>query len=96
MDSFSKHNKFSKIPLENLLKYAWAFVSDHSNAGLLAMISGIPAFYTNKSLNKLGNIKNIENGSINYEIFNNLAYGQWTLEEMRSGEAWDFLKQNII
>ena len=54
------------------------------------------AFYTNKLLNKLGNIKNIGNGSINYEIFNNLAYGQWTLEEMRSSEAWDFLKQNII
>jgi len=90
------HNKFSKMPLENLLKNAWAFVSDHSNAGLLAMTSGVPAFYTNKYLNKLGNIKNIENGFINYEIFNNLAYGQWTLNEMRNGEAWNFLKQNIL
>ena len=71
------------------------FIQNYLSKNQLKNYLGV-AFYTNKSLNKWGNIKNIENGSINYEIFNNLAYGQWTLEEMRNGEAWDFLKQNII
>ena len=34
------HNKGSAIPLNELLKNAWAFVSNHSTAGLKAMIEG--------------------------------------------------------
>ena len=29
-----------------------------------------------------------------YKIFNNLAYGQWTLKEMESGEAWENITKN--
>ena len=40
-------------------------------------------------------IEKIENHEINYNALNNLAYGQWTLKEIASGEAWEFLsKQN--
>ena len=45
------------------------------------------------ALDKFGQIvQEIENPKINYKIFNNLAYGQWTLNEIESGEAWE----NII
>ena len=90
------HNKHSAIPLEKLLEKAWAFVSAQSIAGLKAMIAGVPAHYTNKTLKKINSIKEIENGKINYDIFCNLAYGQWLVKEMESGEAWEFIKKNLV
>ena len=47
------HNKFSNIPLEELLKNAWAFVSFQSTAGFKAMLSGVPAFLQTKRSKKL-------------------------------------------
>ncbi len=87
------HNKFSKKPLEELLKNAWVFVSLQSTAGFKAMLNGVPAFFTDKTLKKINPIETIENPKINYKIFNNLAYGQWTLDEIKSGEAWETLKK---
>ena len=83
------HNKFSKQPLDFLLKNAWAFISLQSTAGFKAMQKGVPAFFTDHFLKNIGEIKDIENPIINYNIFNNLAYGQWTLNEIESGEAWE-------
>ena len=87
------HNKQSKVPLDILLNKAWAFVSDQSTAGFKAMISGVPAHFTNKTLKGINSIKKIENGDININIFYNLAYGQWTLNEMQSGEVWEYIKK---
>ena len=86
------HNKFSKKPLDSLLANAWAFISLQSAAGFKAMINGIPAYFTEETLKNINPIQEIENPKINYKIFNNLAYGQWTLNEIESGEAWE----NII
>ena len=88
------HNKFSKEPLDELLMNAWAFVSLQSTAGFKAMIKGVPAYFTDPSLKNVGLIKDIEKHEINYSIFNNLAYGQWTINEIQSGEAWDILSNN--
>ena len=89
------HNKFSKESLNSLLKNAWAFVSLQSTAGFMAIANGIPAYFTEKTLSHIGKIQNIENPVINYNIFNNLAYGQWTLKEIESGEAWENILKNI-
>ena len=88
------HNKFSKTPLDELLKNAWSFVSLQSTAGFKAMVNGIPAYFTEPSLKKINLIEEIENPKINYKIFNNLAYGQWTLKEIESGEAWEVISKN--
>ncbi len=89
------HNKYSKEPLKILLKNAWAFVSLQSTAGFMAMLNGIPSYFTEKNLKNIGKFKDIEQPSINYKIFNNLAYGQWTLKEIETGEAWDhIIKKN--
>jgi len=85
------HNKYSKKPLNELLKNAWAFVSLQSTAGFKAMLDGVPAYFTENTLKNINNIEDIENPTINYKIFNNLAYGQWTLKEMASGEAWEHI-----
>ena len=60
------------------------------------MIEGVPAFFTNQNLQNIGNIKNIESQIINYNIFNNLAYGQWNTKEMYEGEAWDFFSKDHL
>ena len=88
------HNRRSETKLDDLLNNAWAFVSDHSSAGFKAMIEGVPAYFTNKTLSNIGSIKDIEKHEINYSVFNNLAYGQWTIEEISSGEAWNYLIEN--
>ncbi len=89
------HNKFSKEPLNSLLKDAWAFISLQSTAGFMAMLNGIPSYFTESTLCHISEIQNIENPSIDYNIFNNLAYGQWTLKEIESGEAWENISNNI-
>ncbi len=88
------HNKFSKKTLNDLLKNAWAFVSLQSTAGFKAMLNGVPAFFTEKTLKNINPIEEIENPKIDYKIFNNLAYGQWTLKEIESGEAWENILKN--
>ncbi len=90
------HNKFSNITLDELLKNAWAFVSLQSTAGFKAMAMGVPSYFTEKTLIKINNIEEIENPKIDYQIFNNLAYGQWTLKEIESGEAWENISKNNL
>ena len=90
------HNKFSKAKLDDLLKNAWAFVSLQSTAGFKAMISGVPAYFTDQSLKNIAKIEDIENPIIDYKIFNNLAYGQWTIDEISSGEAWESISKYLI
>ena len=90
------HNKFSKKPLNLLFKDAWAFVSLQSTAGFIAMSNGIPSYFTEDTLTHIGQIQNIEKPSIDYEIFKNLAYGQWTLKEIETGEAWEYISRNIF
>ena len=89
------HNKFSPKPLDELLKHAWCFISLQSTAGFNAMINGIPAYFTENSLKNINKIEDIENPKINYKIFNNLAYGQWTLKEIETGEAWDYISKKV-
>ena len=55
------------------------------------MIQGVPAHFTYNKLKSINSIEEIEKGKIDYQIFNNLAYGQWTMEEMKSGEMMEYL-----
>ncbi len=89
------HNKYSKEPLDELLKNAWAFVSLQSTAGFKAILNGVPAYFTLNKLRNISKFEEIENPKINYSVLNNLAYGQWTLKEMASGEAWEAIKNTI-
>ena len=89
------HNKYSKEPLDELLKNAWAFVSLQSTAGFKAILNGVPAYFTLNKLSNISKFEEIENPKINYSVLNNLAYGQWTLKEMASGEAWEAIKNTI-
>ena len=87
------HNKTSNLPLDFLLEKAWAFVSFQSTAGFKAMIKGVPAHFTYKSLKNINSIEEIENGKIDQKVFKNLSYNQWTLNEFKSGEAWEYINK---
>ena len=62
----------------------------------MAMSHGVPSFFTESTLRNIGKIENIENPIIDYNIFNNLAYGQWTIKEIETGEAWEIISKNIL
>lgn len=85
------HNKFSKVPLAALLNRAYAFVSYQSTAGFLSIIKGVPSFFTHESLKKHGNIKDIENVSLNYNLLYLAANSQWKLSEFFSNEFNEYL-----
>ena len=57
------------------------------------MLNG-SCIFTDSTLKYIGKREDIENPKINYQIFNNLAYGQWTLKEMESGEALESISNN--
>ena len=74
-----------KMPLNLATKNAWAVVTDHSNAAIESIINGMPAIITNPQ-RKLGDIKDIEDPPTDRDFLKNLAYQQWTIEEIISGK----------
>ena len=85
------HNKSSPIPLDLLLEKAWAFVSFQSTAGFKAMLKGVPAHFTYKSIEHINPLEEIEFGKIDRDVFTSISYNQWTLKEFDSGEAWEHI-----
>ena len=55
------------------------------------MIKGVPAHFTYDTLKEINPISNIENSIINYEIFKNISYSQWTLKEMFEGKIYNYI-----
>ncbi|MAF25673.1 hypothetical protein CL634_08905 [bacterium] len=76
-----------KNPMSEVMKNAWAVITDHSNSAIDAMIEGIPAIFTNPA-RRLGSIEQIEDPPMDRDFFKNLAHQQWTLEEIKTGKAW--------
>ena len=87
------HNKSSPVPLDLLLEKAWAFVSFQSTAGFKAMLKGVPAYFTYKSLRHINKLEEIESGKIKQDIFKALSYNQWTIKEFDTGEAWEHISK---
>lgn len=85
------HNKFSKIPLDELLKNAYAFVSCQSTAAFKAISEGVPAYFTHPTLKKFGDLENINNRFLNYELLYIAANNQWKIKEFFSDEFKIFL-----
>ena len=61
-----------------------------SNLYIDALINGVPCIFTNPQ-RQFSKISEIENPSYSENILYNLAYWQWNVYEMKSGEAWSFL-----
>lgn len=87
-------------PLEEDLRGCHALVTFNSNAGREALVAGVPVFCDRSAA--YAEIANTELAEIESPVlrdraahFNRLAYAQWTLEELASGEALSFVIQFV-
>ena len=102
---FNKQNVYVVDPMKQLLKddleNAWACICFTTTASTLAIIKGIPLFPGNPGCYgwELGNhsLENIENPEINdrEQWFYNLAYSQWSPEELTRGIVWQRIKKAL-
>lgn len=83
---------------EELIKTAWAVVTHHSNAGLLAAMYGIPVFTVDgvASLIGSGPLRKIEEPRLPSpeavrQLVSDAAYWQWNVAEIESGKMWSHL-----
>ena len=79
--------KGKKSNLMELLKDAWVLITDHSNCQVDALVNGIPVISTSP-MRKIGSLADVENPVMNRSFLKNLAYRQWTINEINSGQAW--------
>lgn len=86
-----------KEPLGPLLKRAWAVVTRHSNVAVDGLLEGVPAFcwYGVGSVMALQDVSRIEDPWYpegREQWVNDIAYCQWSLDEMKDGTCWRHLK----
>lgn len=84
--------KDSDAPIEDVLENAWALVTMESNAAIDALVAGVPVFAgVSAAVAPIANMSldQIESPPMGDRegLFSMLAYQQWTLEEIASGEA---------
>jgi len=87
-------------PLEKYLKNAFAMVVWTSNSATEALINGVPVFYCGPTIACAGlakrGIKDIETPfypTYRQKTFYDLAWRQWHISEIQSGEAWRYVVQ---
>ena len=61
-------------------------MTDHSNAQTEFLVKGIPVI-TTSPMRKIGLLKEIEEPPMERDFLKNLAYKQWTIEEIRRGHV---------
>lgn len=90
-------------PVELMLKGAHCVVTHHSNVGTDAIIAGVPVFTRRGAAIHMGmsdsHLSEIEapvypDGREQWAA--NLAYCQWTLNEMAAGACWKHLKARVL
>lgn len=92
--------KDSERPLASVLENAWALVTMESNAAVDAVLSGIPVFTSPQAAaSRVGStdLSELETPAMpdRAQHLANLAYQQWTVEEIRSGRAKAVLREQI-
>lgn len=91
-------NNAAKIPLADDLKDCWALVTWASNCATEALIAGIPVHYCGPFIATAGaatrGIELIENPPTvdRLETFQRLAWQQWSVDEIQSGEPFERLR----
>lgn len=88
---------YDKRPIEEAVGSAWAWVTHHSNSAVDALVAGVPvhcvtgaAAVMSTPLEQIGNPP-LQDGR--EQFLADVAWLQWTLDEMRSGACWAHLKE---
>lgn len=98
------HIPFARVSMaetiEEELEGAWAHVSFNSNSGVDAVIAGVPSFafddysmVTPLAKRELASIESPARPD-REQWLNNIAYAQWTPDELAEGKAWQHLYAN--
>jgi hypothetical protein len=87
--------------IEVALKDAFAVVTYYSNVGCDALLQGIPIFTEEGAAKGMGlqDFSQVDNPYYpdnRQQFFNNLAYCQWSVEEMSRGLPWQHLKEKLL
>lgn len=88
----------------DVLENAWALVTHGSNAVFEAVCEGVPCVVLGEAVAKpisstaLEELPNprLATYADRHQWLANLAYWQWTMNEMASGAAWDFLRPKLF
>lgn len=85
------------VELEDALRNCYAVVTHHSNVGVDALMAGVPVFSTEGVASVLGrtSLKYIEDAvrpDGREQWAADLAHVQWSMDEMKSGACWRYLK----
>lgn len=91
---------YDNFDLDIVLKNAWASICYNSNTGIESVMSGTPVFCDQSSLaSPVGNLNlaNIENPlkPDRTQWSHDIAYTEWSVEEIRQGLPWFRLKPLI-
>lgn len=84
---------------EDAMRDCWAVVVFNSTSAINAILAGVPAFVTGEGsmAGPVANsdLRDIENPAMpeRRQWLNDLAYAQWSLEEMARGDAWKHLNR---
>ena len=82
--------------IESYFDDCWALVTHHSNAAIDAAIAGVPSFSVQGVATKIGltNFSLIESPRYPelYQWLADIAYCQFNIQEMLSGECWSHLR----
>jgi len=105
LDSIPQFSQLSPFKdLQLCLNNCWCVVASASNAAVDAIYAGIPVI-TSDPMSMVYDISSHDLSEVEYpkreqedmcQWFYNLAYSQWTHEEIKSGEAWSHIKEGII
>lgn len=97
--------RFSRSPetIEEALRDVAVVVTHGSNACFEAVLAGVPCVVLGEAVAKpissttLDELESPRTASYaeRHQWLNNLAYWQWTMPELASGEAWQFLRPKI-
>jgi hypothetical protein len=99
-----KFVKGRDVPWEKQIKDAYCVVTYTSGLAIDAVVQGIPViacdegnFAWNVAETKLNNIERLKlaDDDVVQQWLQNLAYCQWTADEMQSGQVWNHLKPGV-
>jgi hypothetical protein len=87
------------VPLERALENAHLVVTVNSNCGVLAAVAGVPVVATDEGAMcwpVAGHyLSDPPQRPDRGAWCDQLAWAQWTLEEIRAGEAWEHLAKGL-
>ena len=88
--------EFDRRPISEAMRNAWAWVTHHSNSAIDALLAGVPVHCETGAAKAFSvPIEQIASPDLlpgRAQFLSDVAWLQWTLDEMRSGACWAHLK----